>query len=54
MEHLRSSHHLNVKLHRRCIICQKTYSKGKEYNQHCLEHLHEEDPTITIQRYSFR
>ncbi|CAF1624739.1 unnamed protein product [Rotaria magnacalcarata] len=50
VEHLRSNHKLIVKLHRRCIICQQTYFKGKEYNQHCLEHLNEESPSIEIKR----
>ncbi|CAF2853759.1 unnamed protein product [Rotaria sp. Silwood2] len=51
VEHLRLSHKLIVKLHRRCIICQQTYLKGKEYNQHCLEHLNDENPSIEIKRY---
>ncbi|CAF3324996.1 unnamed protein product [Rotaria sp. Silwood1] len=51
VEHLRLSHKLIVKLHRRCLICQQTYPKGKEYNQHCLEHLNDENPSIDIKRY---
>ncbi|CAF0795611.1 unnamed protein product [Rotaria sordida] len=51
IEHLRLNHKLIVKLHRRCIICQQTYLKGKEYNQHCLEHLNDENPSIEIKRY---
>ncbi|CAF3920184.1 unnamed protein product [Adineta steineri] len=50
VEHLHEIHKLNVKLHRRCIICQETFSKGKEYNQHCLEHLNDENPSIEIKR----
>ncbi|UJR33382.1 hypothetical protein I4U23_020830 [Adineta vaga] len=50
VEHLCANHDLNVKLHRRCIICHETYMKGKEYNQHCLEHLKDENPSIKIKR----
>jgi len=50
VEHLRFSHQLNVKLHRRCVFCSKTFPKGKEFNEHCLEHLVDENPSIFLRR----
>ncbi|CAF0729259.1 unnamed protein product [Adineta ricciae] len=50
VEHLRKTHDLNVKLHRRCIFCQETFAKGTEYNEHCLKHLNDEQPSIKLKR----
>jgi len=51
VEHLRIVHQLNVKLRRRCIICQQTFIKGKEFNDHCLSHLNDENPSIQLRRH---
>ncbi|CAF0834495.1 unnamed protein product [Didymodactylos carnosus] len=50
VNHLKIQHVLEVKLLRSCLICQRTFPKGVEYNMHVLEHVKQQNLMLKIKR----